>query len=133
MKREPKWLSIIQIRMLHSESIQLFGGSPGIRDVALLESALDRAKNKWHYDDTVSLFELAAAYGFGIAKNHAFIDGNKRTSLLSIRSFLFVNGYHFRPEEVETVTVIEGMAAGRVDEKQLAEWIEANCLPRDVR
>jgi death-on-curing protein len=133
MKREPKWLSIIQIRMLHSESIQLFGGSPGIRDGTLLESALDRAKNKWHYDEEVSLFELAAAYGFGIAKNHAFIDGNKRTSLLSIRSFLFVNGFHFRPDEVETVTVIEGIAAGRVDEKQLAEWIEANCSPRDAR
>jgi death-on-curing protein len=133
MKREPKWLSIIQIRMLHSESIQLFGGSPGIRDIALLESALDRAKNKWHYDEDVSLFELAAAYGFGIAKNHAFIDGNKRTSLLAIRSFLFVNGYLFNPEEVETVTVIEGMAAGRVDEAQLAGWIETNCSPRASR
>jgi death-on-curing protein len=133
MRQEPKWLSIIQVRMLHAESIQLFGGSPGIRDVALLESALDRAKNKWHYDETVSLFELAAAYGFGIAKNHPFVDGDKRTSLLAIRSFLFINGYHFNPEEVETVTVIEGMEAGRVDEMQLADWIEANCSPRDKR
>ena len=133
MRQEPRWLSIIQVRMLHAESIQLFGGSPGIRDVALLESALDRAKNTWHYDETVSLFELAGAYGFGIAKNHRFIDGDKRTLLLAIRSFLFVNGYHFNPEEVETVTVIEGIEAGRVDETHLADWIEANCSPRDKR
>ena len=128
--KEPTWLSVIQVRMMHLESLQLFGGSAGIRDPALLESALDRPRNKWHYNSEVSLFELAAAYGFGIAKNHAFVDGNKRISLLAIRAFLFVNGQRFTPEEVETVTVIEGLAAGRVDEQTLAAWVETNCSPR---
>jgi len=115
--------------MLHAESLQLFGGSPGIRDAALLESALDRPINKWHYDSVSSLFELAAAYGFGIAKNHAFIDGNKRTSLLAIRTFLFINGYLFVPEEPTTVTMIEGMAAGIVDEEMLTVWIKESSSP----
>ena len=111
----PIWLTNTQVRMLHAESLQLFGGSPGIRDAALLESALDRPINKWHYDSVSSLFELAAAYGFGIAKNHAFIDGNKRTSLL--------------PEEPATVTMIEGMASGIVDEEMLTVWIKESSSP----
>ena len=126
----PKWLSQTQVRMLHAESLQLFGGSPGIRDETLLKSALDRPKNKWHYNTSLDLFELAAAYGFGIAKNHAFIDGNKRTSLLAIRTFLFVNDYLFVPKETETVTMIEGLAAGTVDEEMLTAWIKDNTSPR---
>ncbi len=130
MSKEPTWLNITQVRMMHSESLQLFGGSAGIRDAGLLESALVRPRNKWLYDSDTSLFELAASYGFGIAKNHAFIDGNKRISLLAIRAFLFLNGYQFVPNEVETVTVIEGLAAGTVDEQVLAAWIEVNSSPR---
>lgn len=130
---EPRWLSITQVQMLHSESIQLFGGSPGVRDISLLESALGRPRNKWHHNPKVSVFELAAAYAFGIVKNHAFIDGNKRTSLLSIRSFLYTSGHHFHPDEVETVTIIEGLAGGRVDENQLTDWIEANSTSKAER
>ena len=116
--------------MLHAESLKLFGGSPGIRDRGLLESALDRPRNRWHYEPSVSVFEVAAAYGFGIAKNHAFVDGNKRTSLLAIRSFLFLNGYHFAPDEIETVTTIEGLAEGTVTEELLALWIRDNSTKR---
>ena len=123
---EPKWLSITQMMMLHAELLKLFGGSAGIRDQGLLESALKRPRNRWHYEQTVTIFELAAAYGFGIAKNHAFVDGNKRTSLLAIRTFLFSNGYSFSPDEIETVTMIEGLAGGSVDEDLLASWIEEN-------
>lgn len=119
--------------MLHAQSLDLFGGLPGIRDTNLLDSALNRPRNKWEYGPTSSLFELAAAYGFGIAKNHAFNDGNKRTALLSIRAFLFRNGFVFAPEEVETVTMIEGLAAGSVDEKLLAEWIENNSKKKRKR
>jgi len=126
----PVWLNQTQIRMLHAESLQLFGGSPGIRDLALLESTLNRPKNKWHYDSNLDLFELAATYGFGSAKNHAFIDGNKRTSLLAIRTFLFVNGFLFIPEDTETVTMIEGLAAGIVDEEMLTDWIKDRSSPR---
>ena len=116
--------------MLHAESIKYFGGLAGIRDEGLLESALDRPRNKFSFGRTTSLFELAAAYAFGIARNHAFIDGNKRTSLLSIRAFLFRNGYTFIPEEADTVAMIEGLAAGSVDEDILAKWIEEFSSPR---
>lgn len=116
--------------MLHAESLDLFGGSPGMRDLGLLESALARPANKWHYDGTDSLYALAGAYAFGIARNHAFIDGNKRTALLAIRAFLFRNGREFLPDEVETVTMIEGLADGRVDEELLATWIEENSRSR---
>ena len=116
--------------MLHGEAINLFGGAHGIRDQNLLESALGRPRNMWAYQDSVSVHELAASYGFGIAKNHAFVDGNKRTSLLSIRAFLFRNGVRFEPVEVEAVSVIEGLAAGTVTEQALADWITANSKPR---
>ena len=127
---EPKWLTIVQVKMLHTESLNYFGGSLGIRDETLLESALDRPRNKWAYNEVVSVFELAAAYGFGIARNHAFIDGNKRAALLSMRTFLFNNGYSFSPEEIETVTMIEGLAQGAVDEALIASWLENNSKKR---
>lgn len=123
---EPIWLSVIQIKMLHAESLKYFGGSPGIRDEGLLESALDRPRNKFSYDQAKNVFELAAAYGFGIARNHAFVDGNKRIELLSIRAFLFRNGYRFTSEDVETVTIMEGVADGSVPENLLSEWVEKN-------
>ena len=116
--------------MLHAESLKYFGGSPGLRDEGLLESAAARARNKWSYDHAKSIFTLAASYGFGLAKNHAFIDGNMRADLLSMRAFLFRNGYCFTAEEVETVTVMEGLADGTVDETLLSEWIEANSEKR---
>jgi death-on-curing protein len=129
-KTEPKWLTSVQVKMLHAESLNYFGGSPGIRDETLLESALGRPRNKWAYDAAVSVFELAAAYGFGIARNHAFIDGNKRTALLSMRAFLFSNGYSLSPDEIETVTMIEGLAKGAVDETLIASWLESNSKKR---
>ena len=123
-------MTLAQVMMLHAESLKLFGGSPGIRDRGLLESALDRPRNRWLYERSVSVYEIAAAYGFGIARNHAFVDGNKRTSLLAIRSFLFLNGYHFAPDEIETVTTIEGLAEGTVTEELLALWIRDNSTKR---
>ena len=119
--------------MLHAQSLDLFGGLPGIRDYNLLDSAVNRPVNKWNYDQSTNLFVLAAAYGFGLAKNHAFNDGNKRIALLSIRAFLFVNGFLFNPDEVETVSVIEGLASGKVDERLLAEWTETNATKRRRR
>ena len=127
---EPNWLTTVQVKMLHAESLNYFGGSPGIRDETLLESALGRPQNKWAYDANASIFELAAAYGFGIARNHAFVDGNKRTALLSMRAFLFSNSYTFSPGEIETVTIIEGLAQGSVDEDLIASWLESNSKKR---
>lgn len=124
------WLTEVQVKILHSEVINLFGGSHGIRDVGLLETALARPQNLHAYNEDATLFDLAASYGFGLTKNHAFIDGNKRVGLLAIRAFLFRNGFRFDPEEVETVTMMEGVAAGKVTEDLLSDWIQANSAPR---
>ena len=129
-RAEPKWLTTVQVKMLHAESLNYFGGSPGIRDETLLESALGRPQNKWVYNPEVSIFELAAAYGFGIARNHAFVDGKKRAALLAMRAFLFSNGYSLSPDEVETVTMIEGLAGGAVEEDLLTSWLESNSKKR---
>ena len=121
---EPIWLAAVQLRMMHADTLKLFGGSPGVRDEGLLESALGRPRHLWAYSSAVTLFDLAAAYGFGIIKNHAFIDGNKRAGALGIRAFLFRNGYRFAPDQVEMVATIEGVAAGAVSEEELATWVE---------
>lgn len=125
-----KWLTKRDVKILHAEAINRFGGLHGMREESLLESALGRPRNRQAYEEKVSLFELAAAYGFGIAKNHPFIDGNKRAALLAIRAFLFRNGHAFEPDEVETVTMMEGVAGGTVTESQLAEWIKRNATRR---
>ncbi|HET6567024.1 MAG TPA: type II toxin-antitoxin system death-on-curing family toxin [Rhodothermales bacterium] len=128
--QEPHWLTAAQVRILHSESLRLFGGVPGIRDTNLFESALARPQQLYAYGDDASIFDLAAAYAFGLARNHAFLDGNKRVALLSIRAFLFLNGYRFEPGQVETVTTIENLAAGSVDQAELATWIRNNAVPK---
>ena len=127
------WLTELQVKILHAETINLFGGSAGIRDVGLLQSALARPQHLLAYNNEATLFDLAAAYGYGLSKNHAFVDGNKRIALLSIRAFLFRNGYRFNPDEIETVTMMEGVAAGNVTEDLLSEWIEKNSTPRFSR
>ena len=124
MTSEPTWLSESLVRALHAESLDRFGGTAGIRDRGLLESALGRPRNRHAYGDSPSIHELAAAYCFGIVSNHSFVDGNKRAGLLAARAFLFQNGYQFAPDEAETVRVIEGVAAGEVSEGELAAWIE---------
>lgn len=128
---DPVWLTPVQVRMLHAEAVARFGGPPGVRDEGLLESALGRPRNLWTYSDDATVFDVAAAYGLGITQNHPFVDGNKRTSALVIRAFLFRNGYRFAPpEQTEMVTVFEGIASGRMDADALAGWIEKNSAPR---
>jgi death-on-curing protein len=127
---EPVWLTEGQVRMLHAESLRLFGGAAGVRDAGLLQSALGRPRHLWTYDESATLFDLAAAYAFGLAKNHAFVDGKKRVALLAIRAFLFRNGYRFNPDEVETVMTMEGVAGGTVSEVELTTWVEANAARR---
>jgi death-on-curing protein len=120
---EPKWLTRQMILAIHDEAIVVFGGLPGIRDMALLDSAMDRPKNLLADGDTPSLFDLAAALCCGMVKNHPFLDGNKRTGLLSARAFLFLNGQVFEPTEVDEVTRMVGVAEGAVDEAMLASWL----------
>lgn len=123
---EPIWLTSAQIRLLHSESIRIFGGVTGLRDEGLLESALSRPRNRWAYDENVTLHQLAAELAFGLSRNHPFIDNNKRISLLSIRAYLHRNGRRFSPDLLATVMMIENLAAGSVTLDELAEWILNN-------
>ncbi len=123
---EPKWLTVDMVLALHAEQLALYGGGEGIRDPGLLESGLARSPNRYHYDPTSTVFELAAAYGFGIVKNHPFIDGNKRAGLLSMYAFLFLNGWDFDPDQAEEVQMILGLAAGDIEEDELARWVEEN-------
>ncbi len=128
---EPKWLRKDMVLALHAMSVAEFGGSAGIRDDGLLESALDRPRNLFVYGDSPSIFELAAAYCAGIVKNHPFLDGNKRAGDLAIRAFLLRNGHLYEPNEADEVVMIMAPAAGKIDEEALAGWIAENTTPRE--
>lgn len=113
---------------LHKECIATFGGSDGVRDEGLLESALARPENLSCYG-TPTLHELAAAYGHGIAKNHPFIDGNKRTAFLTTAVFLMDNGFQPMVSEAEVVTAMTSLAAGRLTEAEFAQWLKQSFKP----
>lgn len=122
---EPFWLTRQMIVAIHDEQLAIHGGASGLRDKGMLESALDRPKNKWSYENA-DLAELGAAYAFGIARNHPFVDGNKRTSLLALYTFLGVNGIDFIVPEAEAAAIILSLAAGEVSEQSLVRWIRDN-------
>jgi death on curing protein len=124
-RREPVWLSAELVKAFHARQLRLFGGPPGIRDEGALESALGRPINRWAYEQA-DLAELAAAYAFGIARNHPFVDGNKRAALLALVTFLGLNGVDFLVDEAEAVVMIRGLAAGEIDEAGLTRWIRDN-------
>lgn len=122
---EPFWLTTAMVVAIHDEQLAIHGGSAGLRDAGMLESALSRPRNKWAYENA-ELAELAAAYGYGIARNHPFVDGNKRTSLLAIYTFLGANDVEFIVPEAEAAAMILSLAAGEVSEENLARWIRDN-------
>jgi|SRR5215471_6444310 len=120
--KQPEWLTTQMVVAIHAEQLAIFGGSAGLRDRALLESALGRPRNKWAYEKS-GLATLAAAYGFGIVRNHPFVDGNKRTALLAIYTFLGINKIDFVVPEPEAAAMILSVASGDVGEENLAQWI----------
>jgi death-on-curing protein len=123
--KEPIWLVYDQVVAVHSRQLRRFGGAPGLRDEGLLRSALERPNNKWHYE-RVDLPELAAAYAFGLAKNYAFVDGNKRIAFMSMMIFLRRNGIRFAPDQSHATAMILSLAAGEISEASLARWIRDN-------
>jgi death-on-curing protein len=125
MVSELKWLTYDQVIAIHSRQLRRFGGAAGLRDDGLLRSAIERPINKWHYEQS-ELPELAAAYAFGLAKNHAFVDGNKRIAFMSMMTFLRKNGVRFAPEQAHATSMIMSLAAGEVSEESLARWIRVN-------
>jgi len=122
---EPRWLDANIILDVHAEQLALFGGADGVRDLGLLESALARPLNKYSYGEN-DLAALAAAYAFGIARNHAFVDGNKRAAFASIIVFLGLNGIDFDVPPEQATAMIMSLAAGEVSEESLARWIRDN-------
>jgi death-on-curing protein len=125
---EPKWITYDQAIAIHSRQLRRFGGAAGLRDEGMLRSALERPINKWRYEQA-RLSELAAAYAFGLAKNHAFVDGNKRIAFMAMMIFLRKNGIRFAPDQAQATRVILALAAGEVSEQSLARWIADN-LPK---
>jgi death-on-curing protein len=111
---------------IHDEVLVEFGGLAGVRDAGLLESALDRARNRDEYDAATDVFALAAALGFGLTKSHPFYDGNKRTALLAMRAFLYLNGQELEPPEKDEVETMVALADGSLDEKTLALWLRTH-------
>ena len=101
-------------------------GALGIRDEALLESALARPQQKWSYDQAADLADLAAAYGYGFARNHGFVDGNKRVALMAMYIFLALNGRELNASEPETVNVMIDVAAGSMSEAELGAWVSGH-------
>ena len=122
---EPTWLLDAAVLIAHEMSLANFGGAEGIRDTHLLASALARPKNLFVYEKP-GLHDLAAAYTFGIVKNHPFVDGNKRTGFLAGAAFLELNGVTLAASEPEATRIILGVASGSVSEGQLADWYRVN-------
>ncbi len=125
--KEPAWLLPEAVIVVQEMQIARFGGSGGLRDVGLLESALARPVNKHAYDPEATVFDLAAAYAFGLARNHPFVDGNKRIAFAAAAMFLSENGYELAPDKMEALQTILKLAAGELEEDELARWIEKNC------
>ncbi len=119
----PIWIDPEAFRLLHSESLAEYGGLSGMRNEGLLMSALARPQNLFAYEQVTDISRLAAAYAYGITKNHPFIDGNKRAAFLSIGLFLALNGFNLQVEQQKAVNIILSLAAGDLDESALTTWI----------
>lgn len=130
MSSEPRWISKKALLLLHEESLSEFGGARGLRDEGLLESALARPRNTHAYNPAATLAELAASYCYGVAKNHAFFDGNKRAAFLCVGLFLAINGYRLTASQVDAIETMLAVASGEVTEQDLALWIAKNSKER---
>ncbi len=125
---EPVWILRELVIAVHQMLLAEHGGLLGIRDEALLDSALNRPKQRFAYDDKFLFFNLAASYSYGLAKNHPFMDGNKRIALSIGAIFLELNGYSFDAPETEAVVIIEQLAAGDLTEEDLANWFKVSSI-----
>ena len=124
-----RWVNRKLLVLLHDESLAMHGGASGIRDEGLLESALARAANLASYGEP-DFADLAACYAFGLAKNHPFVDGNKRAAFLSVGLFLGLNGYRLTASQAEATVAVFGLAAGDLDEPTFAAWLRERVAPR---
>lgn len=126
---EPEWIGVETALAIHEEQIAEHGGGEGVRDRGLLESALARPRNAWGYGVT-DLCALAAALGHGIARNHPFVDGNKRTAFVVVETFLILNGAELGASDAESVVAMLDLAAGEMTEDEFADWLRAHTAQR---
>lgn len=131
--KEPVWLDRLTVAAIHFDLLLGHGGIYGVRDEGLLESALDRARNRWLNEPESDLAALAAAYGFGLTTNHPFADGNKRVALMAMYVFLSVNGRRLVAPEAEAALVVLDVARGRLGEAELAAWVRRQTRPLKAR
>jgi death on curing protein len=127
---EPRWLSRVVIDAIHHDQLREHGGLPGVRDENVLESALARPQHKWHYGEKTDIPTLAAAYGFGLARNHPYRDGNKRIAFLAMVTFCGINGYDLEATDAEVIGEMLALAEGRVSEEDLVGWIRQHIVKR---
>ncbi|GEP45671.1 type II toxin-antitoxin system death-on-curing family toxin [Brevifollis gellanilyticus] len=130
--REPQWIFKETILLLHEQSLNEHGGSSGLRDDGLLDSALGKPQNVHAYNAQASIFDLAASYATGLVKNHPFIDGNKRIGFLAGALMLQLNGYHFAATEADAAISTLALAAGEMTEAEYAAWLEKNSTPYEA-
>jgi death-on-curing protein len=128
-QQQPVWISRVMADAIHSDLVSSLGGSLGTRDSGLIDSALDRPRNRFAYNPTADLAELAAAYGFRLTKNHGYMDANKRTAYQVAFVFLRLNGYRIVCPEAEVVDTMLAVAKGDATEAQLANWLRAHAKP----
>jgi death on curing protein len=128
-RREPLWLTRLVVDAIHHDQLREHGGLPGVRDENVLESALARPRQHWHYTPDAHLEALAASYAFGLVRNHPYRDGNKRVGFLAMVTFLGLNGLEFEASEPEVVEHILRLAAGHLAEQDIAEWIRSRARP----
>jgi death-on-curing protein len=126
--KHPRWIDRRAFLLLHEETLAEHGGLPGLRDEATLDAALARPQHVHAYEAKADVARFAAAYGFGIVRNHPFNDGNKRAGFLAIGLFLALNGYQLKADPVEAVETITQLAAGELSETKLAAWIRGRAV-----
>ena len=126
---EPSWLTRTMIEAVHYDQVREHGGLLGVRDDGLLESALARPRHRWSFEPEADLPSLAASYGFGLIKNHPFLDGNKRIGFVAMNMFLLVNGFEVEAPEPEVIAVMLQVASGTLNESGLGEWLRSLVVP----
>jgi death-on-curing protein len=126
--KRPRWINPRALLLLHAETLAEHGGLQGLRDEGALEAALARPQHVHAYEPKADLARLAAAYGFGIVRDHSFNDGNKRAGFLAIGLFLSLNGYELVADPVEAIEAIFALAAGDLTEEKLADWIRRHMV-----
>jgi len=130
MRKPPRWIDEKALLLLHEESLAVFGGARGLRDRGLLESALARPLHTYAYRPESTIADLAASYALGLARNHAFVDGNKRAAFLAMGVFLAINGFRLAADQLDAIETMLAVADGSLDEKRLAAWVQRNCVRR---